>query len=288
LEPQGLAITHKDFSWLKDGHWARAARAYNQAISKRALAGCSFLKTHLSEKCASDERQVDNWIKEAVKSAKDCFDELCSAIQEYVPRYGDTEFPFAPDSRTRPLADGRVEKRRDNVFILTVDIINGTDAEQTNEMKEEVRATFRHFEKSGLLYEDTGNDAFIAIADDSLVLWDVAKSLMLKGQSLRSNGGPFGGTRKGLYFGSVSVVEQQNGERVFRDARVPHDIPRAFCILDGIEKHLEANRRNDFLVIEKSTLELCNGRIGIVPSQLSQCLVEGKHVTAPCFLAELS
>ncbi len=224
----------------------------------------------------------------SVKSAKACFEELTSAIHEYIPKYDDTEFPFAPDLRNRPLADGRIERRRENVFMLTLDIIKGTNSEQTNQMKEEVRNTFRRFEESGLVFEDTGNDSFIAIADDPLVLWDVAKSLALKGEALKATGGRFSGTPKALYFGSVAVIEKPDGNRVIRDVRIPNDVPRAFYVLDGVDEYVEENRRNQFLAIEKSTLGRCAGRLAIDVAKLVERSVEAKHFSGTCYLTDLS
>ncbi len=288
LEPHGQSLTHRDFDWLNEWHWKKAAREYNQAISKRTLAGRSLFKTLLPEQGPSGEREVDNWLKKSVKVARACFDELSSAIHEYIPKYDDTEFPFSPDLRNRPLADGRIERRRENVFMLTLDIIKGTNSEQTNEMKEEVRNTFRRFEEKGLVFEDTGNDAFIAIAEDSLVLWDVAKSLALKGEALKAKGGRFGGTRKGLYFGSVAVIEKQNGDRVIRDIRIPNDVPRAFYVLDGVDKCIEEGRRNQFLAIEKSTLAGCAARLAIDAAKHAEHPVEAKHFSGSCYLIDLS
>ena len=155
------------------------------------------------------------------------FDELNKSFHAYCKKYAvqEQDFPFAPDAVHRVLDDGSTEERRDNVFLLTLDIIKGTNAEQTNGMKDEIRAVFACFQGKGLVFEDTGNDAFVAVCDDPLTLWDAASAIRVRGETLIIPGRPFGGTRKGLYFGSVAVIRSTNDKILIRDTRSPKHRP---------------------------------------------------------------
>ena len=95
-------------------------------------------------------------------------------------------------------------------------------------MKDEVRAVFAKFQAQGLVFADMGNDAFLAICDDPVVLWDAAVSIRVRGEGLVVPGQAFAGTRKGLYFGSVAVVQTPTQGTLIRDVRIPNTIPRSF------------------------------------------------------------
>ena len=152
----------------------------------------------------------------------------------------------------------------DNVFLLTLDIIKGTNAEQTNRMKDEIRDVFACFQAKGLVFEDTGNDAFVAVCDDPLTLWDAASTIAVRGQTLIVPGQPFGGTRKGMFFGSVAIIRSPDGKILIRDTRIPNTIPQAFYIQAGIDAEVEAGLRNKVLIVEAGeTLEKCAGRLGL-------------------------
>lgn len=72
---------------------------------------------------------------------------------------------------------------------------------------------------------------------DPTILWDIATKIKVEGERLIKPGERFEGTRKGLSFGEVRVVEALDGRMRITDASTPHLLPRAFGIIEGIDAH---------------------------------------------------
>ena len=253
------------------------------------MPGQSILATRLTTTLPSGSAG-QAWGMETGEIARRAFDELSKVLRAYCKKYTvqEQDFPFAPDAVHRVLDDGSTEERRDNVFLLTLDIIKGTNAEQTNRMKDEIRAVFASLQANGLVFEDTGNDAFIAVSDDPLVLWDAAGAIAVRGETLIIPGQPFGGTRKGLYFGSVAIIRSTNGKIIIRDTRIPNTIPPACYIVVGIDRHVDAGLRNKVLIVEAGeTLEKCAGRLRLDVKVIPRVNVKGKHFNGKCVVLNL-
>ncbi len=192
-----------------------------------------------------DEPVDSDLLRVTLETVKKCFNELRTSLKEFCPEYEVTEgdFPFSPDSSKRVLPDGSVEKILPDVYILTMDIIGSTDSQQTNECKDSVIDIFRRFRQHASLYfevihfEEIGNDAFVVCSEDPTILWDIATKIKVEGERLIKPGERFEGTRKGLSFGEVRVVEALDGRMRITDASTPHLLPRAFGIIEGIDAH---------------------------------------------------
>ncbi|MGO9113477.1 MAG: phosphoribosyltransferase [Thermoguttaceae bacterium] len=289
FKAHSVSLDFEEFGWFTKTDWLAAARAYNHNIDEGKVPGRSILTTQLVTTLPSGTAD-QAWGKETTEVARRAFDELSKSLHTYCKKYAvqEQDFPFAPDAVHRVLDDGSTEERRDNVFLLTLDIIKGTNAEQTNRMKDEIRGVFASFQGKGLVFEDTGNDAFVAVCDDPLTLWDAASALRVRGETLILPGQPFGGTRKGLYFGSVAIIRSASDKILIRDTRIPNTVPAACYILVGIDQQVEAGLRNKVLIVEAGeTLEKCAGRLGLNMDSLPRVSVKGKHFNGSCAILNL-
>jgi hypothetical protein len=286
---EGASLDWQEFRWFTSTNWVAAAKEYNRALDQRRIPGRSFVRTRLTE--AHPGTSVPPaWGVETIGTCRRAFDELAKALREYCKQYevDKQEFPFAPDVLHKQLEDGSTEERRDNVFLLTMDVIKGTNAQQTNRMKDEIRAALRTFRANGLVFGDTGDDAFVAVCDDPAVLWDAAAIIGERGESLLIPGQAFGGTRKGLFFGSVAVIQKPSGETLIRDVLIPNTIPRACYILFGIDRHVEASVQNRVLIVDAGqALARCAGRLGLDSDTLPRLPVASKHFDEECVIVSL-
>lgn len=288
----GISLSWKEFQWFISSSCENAAKSYNKNLDNQIVLGRSIFRTKLPLVSFRDKVTDREDILQIFNVINNCFQEITFAMKEYCKKYkvGEYDFPFSPNNLRRLLDDGTgsVEERRDNVFLLTLDIIKGTNAEQTNKMKDEIRNILNDFKSRGLVFEDTGNDAFVACCEDPLVLWDVANAIRIRGEALIIPGQPFKGTRKGLYFGSVAVIKKPNDETLIRDIRIPNTLPPAFSILIGIDRYVDEYKRNSVLIIEGyETLERCADKLGLNTKELVQREVKGKHFKGPCVLVDL-
>ena len=179
------------------------------------------------------------------------------------------------------------EENLGNVYVLALDIISSSSSEQTNKMKEIVRGILEENKSKGLKFEDTGNDVFVACAEDPRVLWDVALLIRNRGEDIAVPGEEFGGTRKALYFGSVVAIRKTNGETLLHDLTRRDVIPSAFSLVDGIDKNVEKEKRNSVLIIAEQAMNLCEKSLGIDKSQLSKIQVDAKHFHRKAYIVEL-
>ncbi len=286
----GVSFEYDEFAWFVSSHMTTAAVQYNKSVDEHVVPGRSILTSRLLNLEADAITTANHIRRDVLPVALQCFNQLRQVLLEYCPRYNvaDNDFPFSPNYQFRVLSDGSTEERHDKVFILTMDIIGGTHSRQTNDMKLLIRDVLRRFREHGVKYEDTGNDSFVAICEDSLTLWDLANSIRVKGADLRVEGDPFGGTRKGLYFGSVLSVTKSNGEVLLQDLTLSNSIPAAFYLLPGIDEHVAERERNDFLIVADNVLKLCAERLGLSPAGLSRVRLRAKHFSGYCYLLRLA
>jgi hypothetical protein len=135
------------------------------------------------------------------------------------------------------------------------DIIKSTDSAVAAEFKTRIVAVLDSFkERAKIDYDTSGNNAFEACAPDPVVLWDIAKALAIDGRSARKLGDTFGGTLKGLSWGSVAVQLKSDGRVIVKDSSIsiPHQLPRAVGILAGADRcaGMGGVEPNDMLVME--------------------------------------
>lgn len=288
---KGVSLTWRQFDWFTGADRTESSNAYNKKIVTGTFPGRSMLAGRLSTDGPPDDKNKLDWACQSVKRMRTCFDQLAKTLQEYCKKYQVSEgnFPFSPDNNQRQLPDGSIERKRENVFLLTLDVIKGTDQEQTKKMKEEIGSVYRAFKSKGLVFEDTGNDAFIACCDDPAVLWDAACAIRTRGEDLMVKGQAFGGTRKGLYFGMVLVTEKPNGETLITDGRIPHCLPLAFSMLGGVDEHANATKKNAnaVLIVEERTAERCAAMLKLDLKALPLVQVQSKHFGGPCHILEL-
>jgi len=163
-----------------------------------------------------------------------------------------------------------------------MDIVGSTDSEQTNTMKAAVLDILKRFHRPNLYHEVTGNDAYLVCADEPGILLDICRSVMVEGRSLIRPGTTFGGTRKGLSFGSIRVLIDLEDRNAIMDANSPNVIPAAFGILTGIDNvATKESEKNSLIVVGKHV-------VGKYLNVLSNCgrphsvYVKTRHHTGDC------
>jgi|SRR6266850_689679 len=280
------ALSHKDYSWLSSVSVSTAARRYNTAIASGGVPGVSILKTQLPDRLPTVGEPLANWWSAALETADNCLFELERTLNEYCKRYDvrEGDFPYSPEGNRRVFEDGSTECRLDQVFVFTLDIMGSTDSAQTNRMKDAVLLTFKRFAQKGFYCEHTGNDAFVACCSDANVLWDVASSISLEGEHLAAEGGDFRGTRKGLSFGSVSLVRQRNGGIAIRDSQIPNLLPRAFSMLEGIDSCVEREHQNAAVIVDDASFPHLRRELRWRVEPRDPVPVHSKHFSGRCHL----
>ena len=198
----------QEFEWVYNKDVPDLSGAYNSAVERGVFPGLSIIKTKLPENVGKDAS-----VAELMEVVRLCFGELRASLIEFCPEYPVVEgdFQYCPDATRRILHDGSIERVVRDLFVLTMDIVGSTDSPQTNEMKDHVISTFKRFLDKRVFFDTSGNDAFVAACHDPTVLWDIAKSIQTYGRMLARGGGRFDGTRKGLSFGTLAIVEGTDG-----------------------------------------------------------------------------
>lgn len=283
----GASLDYSQFDWLNHSSAWAAAHEYNRLLSRAKVPTRALLEDRLPE---GDFEATREYAIQAFVAVRECVQELRQSVEVLIRRYDvtESEFPYAPEARRRPLRDGSIEVRRDNVFLLTLDIIGSTNSPQTLVMKDRIRDVFRQLACRGLQYQDTGDDGYVACADDVGVLWDAAVAIRLEGAGLIiPEGERFGGTRKALYFGSIAIITRPSGDVFLRDIRFPHVLPQAFAILSGIDRHAPENMRNDLVIVDARTFDKAAQRLRLQKKHSRRVLVESKHYIGECYLVPL-
>jgi hypothetical protein len=283
-----VSLGFREFEWLRKNHYIEAARAYNTAIEKGQVSARSILRTKLPELRSEISETISRKsITAQIATVTKCCDEIRFAVQQLCPRYEGDEFPFSPERNRKLLPDGSIEVHRDNCYVLAGDIIKGTDSEQTNKMKETISRVLRSYSTKGMIFQETGDDTFVAISMDPILLYDAAKSIRGRGEALKVKDEPFGGTRKGMYYGPVVTVEKPNGTVLLHDRTRTNVIPAATSMLNAIDKRYEASECNARLVISKEAMEKCAGLLGLCIDDHEMVPVREKHFPGHCYFIEL-
>lgn len=293
FEDEGSSLGHKEFRWLTEQECWTVANRYNDDVKRQIMPGLSIVKTELPLDVASKgDDSVKDWCCRTLETVQKCFDELRISLKEFCPKYevAEGDFPFSPDRSRRVLLDGSVERIFRDVYVLTMDIIGSTDSEQTNEFKERVISTFERFRRLGLYFEETGNDAFVVCSEDPTVLWDIAVSIKVEGEMFKRAEGRFEGTRKGLSFGTVRIVEKTDGHVMIKDAWIPHLLPRAFSILEGVDSYCDKHSlsRNSVIIIEGISAKKCTQVLKLNLEIKKSFWVRSKHFYGRCYIFDLT
>lgn len=290
FEANSVSVEFKEFEWLRKKHYTQAARDYNTAIEKGQVPARSILKTKLPELRHEISKTIYRQsVIDQIATVTKCFKEIGFAVQQFCPKYeGDNlEFPFSPDRNRKPLQDGSVEVHRGYCYILAMDIIKGTNSEQTNKMKETISEVLRSFRTKGLIFEETGDDKSVAISMDPLVLYDVAKTIRIRGENLKVKDEPFGGTRKGMYYGPVVTVERPNRTILLHDRTRTNVIPAVTSMLNAIDKRFAKSECNAWLAISKDAMEKCASVFGLCIDDYEMVPVKEKHFPGHCYFIDL-
>jgi hypothetical protein len=284
---EGSSLKHAEFGWFTKLDRLQAAKDYNNEIENGFLPGRSIITKQLSIEPVQKSNEL--WLIQFLKDVNECFAQIDNAIRVFCPKYtvNDFDFPFSPNQHHRVLDDGSEEKQIDNVYILSLDIIKGTYSEQTNKIKEFIRNTMKEFKSKGLVYENTGNDAFVACAEDVNILWDIANIIRLECEAQKKSGEPFDGTRKGLFYGSVFVVTKPNGEIILHDLIKSNVIPASMYILPGIDKNVDKDKRNSVIIIDKQAFKLCADKLKLTTDKIKKVSFNEKHFEGECYIADL-
>ncbi len=287
FQREGSSLQFPEFAWVAKSSRLKVGQEYNNAVLGGRLPGKSVFEELVPVENETELSRTQASM--SIQGVLACLGEVRQAIRKFCPKYKvrEGDFPFSPNSNRRVLTDGRTERDLQNVFILTLDIIKGTNSLQTNEMKTQIREVLGDSGEKKLVFEDTGNDAFIACCHDVRVLWDAAQAIRIRGEDLKVEGDPLGGTRKGLYFGSVIAETKNNGETLLHDLPGVNVIPAAFSMLGGIDKHVDANKRNDALIIRKREFARIADTLDLDMSAAIQVHVKEKHFDGPACIVHL-
>lgn len=242
FEDNGISLYIEPFRWVIEGDVGDTAYSYNENIAKGSVPGISIVKAELPEDIEFETvpQRKETW-KQCINAIADCYMELKKSLNIYCPEYDieEGDFPFAPKSNFRRYLDGSIETLHSNTFILTMDIIGSTDSPQTNTMKLSIIRILKNFRSVNVYHEISGNDSYIVCADEPLVLLDIIEAVRTEGDKLKHSDSHFGGTRKGLSFGAVKIIEGIDHSIAIMDAEIPNVIPGSFSILDGIDDQAE-------------------------------------------------
>lgn len=291
---QGSSLNRSEFAWV-NGDSDNAAKRYNDNIRAGRIPGRSIVKTLLKADLPPeglDSMARLQWYIILVRQVRQCYQELKNCLMEYCPEYqvAEGQFPFSPDSRKRVRPDGSVERDLSDQYVLAMDIIGSTDSGEVNAFKDYIVETLRRFRSraDSLHFELTGDDCFVVCSDNPGLLWDIAMSIMLQGETVRRGAGRLGGTRKALYFGPVQVVEGQDGSVMIRDASVPHTLPRVCSILPEIDGLCDKRSVacNLTIVIEERTAKQASQLLGLTLDN-ELVMVSGKHFTGRCYIVNM-
>jgi len=290
FESNGISVDNKENSWLQNRHFREAAENFNAAIDNGTVVSRSIIKTKLPEIKTIEKNKI---LKHLASGSFDliagCFQEIKIAVEQFCPKYkvNDLDFPFSPKRDRKILEDGSMEIDRGYSYVLAMDIIKGTHSEQTNEMKKRISEVLHSFRQKGLIFEDTGNDCFVATSIDPLVLYDAAKAIRVRGEDLKTPGEEFGGTRKGIYYGPIVILKKTNGETLLHDRIRLNVIPAACSMLGGVDKYFEMKDRNSKLILSKEAMEKCAGVLGVDIKKYKMFPVSGKHFPGHGYFLDL-
>jgi hypothetical protein len=273
-----------DNMWLKLDRPDVYASAYNRALRDRGVPGTSILVTSLPTGTLG--RGGAGWTLDAVAAVHQ---ELYEALRMFCRRYrvAPGEFPYSPDASRILLEDGGVERQVDGMYVLTVELIKSTDSVEAQRCKESIRTILLQSGERGVAYEETRNDCFVACARDPKVLWDIAGAITIEGLALITPGGKFGGTRKAISFGSVSLVRKPDGKTLIGDWRVPHLLPRAFGLLDGIRLLDGQEAQNLSIVLSPEAAAEGAEALGLREADLVEIQLQSKHYQGKALVARL-
>lgn len=290
FKANNVSLDFEEFEWLTNKNFTKAARDYNLAIERGRVPDKSIIITKLPELRLEASKKISNQlVVDAIATVTKCFKEINSSVEKFCPKYevNNLDFPFSPCRTQRYLKDGSLEKHLGNCFVLSVDIIEGTDSEPTNKMKEAIPEVLRGFRSKGLVFEETGNDQFVAAAIDPRVLYDAAKIIRIRGEDLMVKDEPFAGTRKGIHYGPVVVVEKPNGEILLHDRMRTNVIPAVCTMLKAIDNHFPKSECNAWLTISKDAMEKCGGVLGLNIDDYKMVPARQKHFYGHCYFIEL-
>jgi len=277
-----------DYPWLTKGGLMECALRYNELAEAATTPGKTFLRMRLPIELRTHE---SDWFRSVHKSIQSATEEISAVLNEYCPRYEvrEGDLPYSPDATTRRRADGTTEVLLKDVYVLTMDIIGSTDDERTGEFKQRILDLLSRSIKGRGHFERTGNDAFVVCSENPEILWEIAQIAKVEGEAAAKSAKTLRGTRKGLSFGTVQLLQDPDGTSIIRDAQVPHLLPRAFGLLSGVDQYKDDGElvRNSFVALEEPTIGRCGQQLRIKESDGIPVEVKAKHFLGKCLLFRL-
>jgi hypothetical protein len=251
-----------------DGAASDAVAAYNRTFARPAI-GRSLLQHQLPTYRGLEPKQLIDHVHDI----RICYLELRSTLLQFSPRYhlaeGD-EFEFAPDCSKRILPDGTIERYLADQFILALDIIGSTDSATSAQFKTNILAILDRSAVKGVRFATAGDDKFVTCHPSAKVLWDLAAMIQVDGAMLST--GTMRGSRKGLFFGGVTLQEKRDGRVLVLDTNTPHVIPRAVGTIDATKIAVVAKRVGENAVIAVDQFALERASEEFVPRFCFECL----------------
>lgn len=278
----GTSLERDDYSWVLQGSARDAAVEYNRCRSA-LLAGGSVLLTPIQ---VPDPSSVGT-LKDALPNIRQCYAEIRSAVLQLCPRYQveeGNEFEFAPDCTRRILSDGTIERYLPDQYVLALDVIGSTDSDAGTQLKNSVLAILDGSAAQGVRFATAGDDKFVACHSSAKVMWDLAVAISVDGAMLSADS--MMGTRKGLFFGGVTLQTKPDGRILLIDTATPHVIPRAVGTIDGVKKSELAKQCGDNAVIsvDQFAAQRAVRDLSLTLENAEKVEVSAKHYRASCYV----
>lgn len=284
FKAQGASLEWTRFDWLLSDSSSAAAVGFNRFFARPKAVGRSWISTQIPEGY-EDRHKLD--VPARLDTVRHCFYELREALQQLCPRYvvaeGD-EFEFAPDCSKRQLPDGTIERYLADQFVLAVDIIGSTDSDSGVHLKNNILAILDRSKSKGTKFATAGDDKYVVCHSSPQVLWDVATAIQVDGAMLAAAGGRMGGSRKGLFFGSITLQEKPDGRVLIIDTTTPHVIPRAVGTLGGASSSNLAKvlGENSVISIDYFAAQRAASALNLDVAGAERVDVQSKHYQSQC------
>ena len=136
-------------------------------------------------------------------------------------------------------------------------------------------------------FATAGDDKYVACHSSPSVIWDLATMIQTDGRMLSD--GKMLGSRKGLFFGGITLQEKPDGRILIVDTVQPNVIPRAVGILEGVKRSALAAARghNAVMIIDSFAAHRAADELGLDLTSAENLAVTSKHFSGPCYVFEI-
>ncbi len=289
FQKHGVLLSHDSYNWFTNHSWTTAAKLYNEAVDRMVVPGLSLVRTKLPCELTSDDGgNRPNWGIRILETVEVCFSEVGRSLREYCPEYKVVEgdLPYAPQGNTRVIRSGGIENDMMGAFVLVIDASSSSGSAATRAFDELAMAMFQRFKDKGVFFEDLRDSRYIACSYDPSPLVDIAIALALHGAELIKVNDPFSGSLKGLSYGTVTTIRKDGTSRAeIRAIAPPSLLASAFDMLNGIDREIEAAKKNASLVVEADAMSKLTSQIKF--SVMKNAILNCKEFRGECSFISL-